>query len=436
MSSNTILINCGNYDKYINISPYFSRFIQDIQKNFNIDNKNFNDYKILANVEFNDNKKGDYPINSESDYRNIILGNYHINCIRIENKKEIPKNKFISQNSNNSIKNNNIKKNFNENSSKELNKIQGYNELKSYVDRELKYLKKDMEEMKNNIKKIFSIINDLKIHNISNNSTTPSTLNSTKNVITNNYNNNINENSNSLSKGISKSIVYNKNNDNINKNNNEYNINREQSIRNINIYNSVVPSNKANINKNNNYKVDFILNNTKFPVVIKSQINNIFYRNLEIKIKNIGIDLPYQCKIKSINNNFMKIDPVFINNGKPIKNNEEITVNLAIQFGNIKNIKQGYHDIQICIYNEYYKDVNIICDEKIKVQIIDSEKNIVDNKKANNRINLIDNEVSTYNLFDNNNINYLNNMNKYNKNVGGSFKNSSNVYINNKRTNY
>ena len=432
----SILVYFGKKDATINITPYFSNFIQEIQKNFHIDNKNLNDYQILANVEFNDKTTRDYPINSDSDYRNIILGNYNINCIKIENKKEIPKNKYSNQNSNNSIKNNNIKKIFNENSSKELNKIQGYNELKKYVDKELNYLKKEVEEIKNNIKKIFSILNDIKIHNISNNSTTPSTLNSTKNVITNNYNNNINENSNSLSKGISKSIVYNKNNDNINKNNNEYNINREQSIRNINIYNSVVPSNKANINKNNNYKVNFILNKTKFPVVIKSQINNIFYRNFEIQIKNIGIELPSQCKIKSINNNSMKIDPVFINNGRPIRNNEEITVNLAIKFDNIKNIKQGYYDIQFCIFNEYYKDVNIICDEKIKVQIIDSEKNIVDNKKANNRINLIDNEVSTYNLFDNNNMNYLNNMNKYNKNIGGSFKNSSNVYINNKRSNY
>ena len=451
MEPKSIYVFFNNKEGIINITPYFTKFIQDIQKLFKIDNKNLNDYQIYAQVEFNDKTNREYPINNESNYRNIMLGNYFIQCIRIE-KKEIQKNKFVNQNSNNSIKNNSFKKNY-ENSSKELNNsikknyyenspiklnnIQTYNELKKYVDKELNILKNEVKEIKDNNKNIFLIIKEIQnnINNISNYSTTPSTINSTKNVVTNNYNNNINENSNSLSKGISKSIVYNKNNDyNIN-------INKEQSIRNINVFNSSVsPSNKFNVNKNNNYKVLFNLNEKKFPVVIKSQINNIYYRNLEIQIRNIGSDLPAYCKIKSLNNNYMKIDPVFINNGKPIKNNEEVKVNLTIKFEMIKNIKQGFYDIQICLFNEYYKDINIICDEKIKVQIIDSEKNIVDNnnKKPTNNNYLIENEVSNYNLFDNRNLNYLNNMNKYNinKNVGSSLKNSSNIYMTNKKTNY
>jgi len=421
----------------INITPYFTKFIQDIQKNFGIDNKNLNDYRILAQVEFNDKSIREYPINSESSYRNIMLGNYLINYIKIE-KKETPKIKYANQKSNNSIKSiNSINKNNNENTSKELNNNQSYNELKKYVDKELNILKNEIKEIKDNIKNIFTILKELQNNYISNVSTTPSTINSTKNATNNNYNNINNENSNSLSKGISKSIVFNKNNEILNKNN-DYNINKEQSIRNINIYNSVTQSSKNNMNKNNNYKALFNLNEKKFPVVIKSQLNNDIYKNLEIKIKNIGLDLPAQCKIKSLNNNFIKIDTVYINNGKPIKYNEEITVNLTIKFGMLKYIKQGFYDIQICIFNELNKDINIISDEKIRVQIIDSEKNIVDNKKVNNNYNLISNEVSAYNLFDNRNMNYLNDMNRYNnsKNVSGSFKNSSNIYINNKRTTF
>ena len=148
----------------------------------------------------------------------------------------------------------------------------------------------------------------------------------------------------------------------------------------------------------------------------------------------------------------MKIEPTFINNGRPIKNNELISVILNIKFEMIKNIKQGNYEIQICLFNEYDKEVLITCEEKITVKIIDSETNIVTNKyNNNNNINnnynnyLINDEVSSYNLFGNKNMNYLNNINKNygnynnnsNKNVNSSYKTSNNnVYMNNKRSNY
>ena len=146
----------------------------------------------------------------------------------------------------------------------------------------------------------------------------------------------------------------------------------------------------------------------------------------------------------------MKIEPTFINNGKPFKNNELINVNLIIKFENIKNIKQGDYDIQICLFNEYDKEIFIICEDKIKVKIIDSETNIVTNKNNNitnnHNKNLINDEVSSYNLFGKNNLNYLNNYNKNyinynnnnsNKNVNSSYKTpNNNIYMNNRRSNY
>ena len=343
------------------------------------------------------------------------------------------------------------------------------------IEKEIINLKNGLDAANKDIKTIFEIIKEMQINinyiknnlnNTTSASSTPSNSNSSKKVnnnfnnnfnnkinnnynnnINNNYNNNINinsinENSNS-SKGISKSNIYNKNIKNPN-NNNEFNINKNQ---NINVYNSVLPN--KNVNKFTRYKVDFILNKSKFPVIIKSQLNSNNYRNLEIRIKNTGIDLPAKCKIKSINQSFMKIEPTFINNGRPIKNNELISVILNIKFEMIKNIKQGNYDIQICLFNEYDKEVLIICEEKITVKIIDSETNIVTNKYNNNMNNnynnyLINDEVSSYNLFGKN-MNYLNNINKNygnynnnsNKNVNSSYKNSNNnVYMNNKRSNY
>jgi len=144
----------------------------------------------------------------------------------------------------------------------------------------------------------------------------------------------------------------------------------------------------------------------------------------------------------------MKIEPTFINNGKPIRNNELISVILNIKFEMIKNIKQGDYEIQICLFNENNNEIFITCEEKITVKIIDSETNIVTNKNNNNitnnyNKNLINDEVSNYNLFNINNMNYLNNVNKNyynnnsNKNVNSSHKTSNNnVYMNNRRTNY
>ncbi len=470
MESNSILVFFQGHEALIKKNTYFSKFIEDIQRNFHIDNRNMNEYQILATVEFNDNKTRDYPINTDTNYRNIILGNYCVNYIQIKNKKETPKNTFITKNSNSSINNNsNKKKNYNENSSsKELSNN------KMNIEKEINNLKKIVDANNKDIKTLFEIVKEMQINinyimrnNTTSASSTPSNSNSSKKVnnnfnnnfnnnINNNYNNNINnnynnnnninsinENSNS-SKGISKSNIYNKNIKNPN-NNSEFNINKNQ---NINVYNSVLPNKNVN-NKFTKYKVDFILYKNKFPVIIKSQLNSNNFRNLEIKIKNTGIDLPARCKIKSINQSFMKIEPTFINNGKPIKNNELINVILNIKFEMIKNIKQGNYDIQICLFNEYDKEVLIICEEKITVKIIDSETNIVTNKYNNNMNNnynnyLINDEVSSYNLFGKN-MNYLNNINKNygnynnnsNKNVNSSYKNSNNnVYMNNKRSNY
>ena len=474
MDSNSILVFFQGHEAYIKKNTYFTKFIEDIQRNFHIDNKNMNEYQILAAVEFNDGKTRDYPINNDSNYRNIILGNYCVNYIQIKNRKETPKNTFTNKNSNSSINNNsNKKKNYNENSS---SKESSNNKMN--IEKEINNLKIGLDEVKKDIKTLFEIVKEIQINinYIMNNrnsttsaSSTPSNSNSSKRVnnnfnnnfnnninnnynnnnINNNYNNNynnninnINENSNS-SKGISKSNIYNKNIKNPN-NNSEFNINKNQ---NINVYNSVLPN--KNVNKFTKYKVDFILYKNKFPVIIKSQLNSNNYRNLEIKIKNTGIDLPAKCKIKSINQSFMKIEPTFINNGRPIKNNELISVILNIKFEMIKNIKQGNYDIQICLFNEYDKEVFIICEEKITVKIIDSETNIVTNKYNNNNNNynnyLINDEVSSYNLFGNKNLNYLNNVNKNygnynnnsNKNVNSSYKTSNNnVYMNNKRSNY
>jgi len=473
MESNSILVFFQGHEALIKKNTYFTKFIEDIQRNFHIDNKNMNEYQILAAVEFNDGKIKDYIINTDTNYRNIILGNYCVNYIQIINKKQTPKNTFTNKNSNSSINNNsNKKKNYNENSSsKELSNN------KMNIEKEINNVKNDLDVVKKDVKTLFEIVKEMQINinyiknnlnNTTSASSTPSNSNSSKKVnnnfnnnfnnkinnnynnnINNNYNNNINinsinENSNS-SKGISKSNIYNKNIKNPN-NNSEFNINKNQ---NINVYNSVLPNKNVN-NKFTKYKVDFILNKSKFPVIIKSQLNSNNYRNLEIKIKNTGIDLPAKCKIKSINQSFMKIEPTFINNGRPIKNNELISVILNIKFEMIKNIKQGNYDIQICLFNEYDKEVLIICEEKITVKIIDSETNIVTNKYNNNINNnynnyLINDEVSSYNLFGNKNMNYLNNINKNygnynnnsNKNVNSSYKTSNNnVYMNNKRSNY
>ena len=118
MDSNSILVFFQGHEALIKKNTYFTKFIEDIQRNFHIDNKNMNEYQILAAVEFNDGKTRDYPINNDSNYRNIILGNYCVNYIQIKNRKETQKNTFTNKNSNSSINNNsNKKKNYNENSS-------------------------------------------------------------------------------------------------------------------------------------------------------------------------------------------------------------------------------------------------------------------------------------------------------------------------------
>ena len=235
MESNSILVFFQGHEALIKKNTYFSKFIEDIQRNFHIDNKNMNEYQILATVEFNDNKTRDYPINNDTNYRNIILGNYCVNYIQIINKKQTPKNTFITKNSNSSINNNsNKKKNFNENSSsKELSNNKMNN------DKEINNVKNDLDAVKKDVKTLFETVKEIQINinyimnnrfNTTSASSTPSNSNSSKKVnnnfnnnfnnnINNNYNNNINnnynnnninsinENSNS-SKGISKSNIY------------------------------------------------------------------------------------------------------------------------------------------------------------------------------------------------------------------------------------
>ena len=466
MDSNSIIVSFKEREALIKKNAYFSKFIEDIQRTFNISNIVLNDYLILAKVEYNDKKTKEYQIYNDTSYRNVILGNFYVNYVKIKKKTETQKNTYINKNSNSSINNNSNKKKINNenSSSNELSNNKMNIDLKKYVDNELNKFKNELVAVKNDIKTIFKLLNEIQKnfdYHISNHynttsaSSTPSYTNSTKRVNNNNNNNNynnninnnnfnnnnitINENSNS-SKGISKSIIYNNSIKNQNNNINEFNINKNQ---NFNPYNSFLPN--KNINKITNYKVDFFLNKNKFPVIIKTQLNSNNYRNLEIKIKNTGNDLPAKCKIKSINQSFMKIEPTYINNGKLIKNNETINVNLNIKFENIKTIKQGDYEIQICLFNEFNKEINITCEEKITVRIIDSETNIVanksNNKNNNYNNNLINDEVSNFNLFNNRNMNYINNYagynNNINKNVSGSYKASNNnVYMNNRRTNY
>ena len=425
----------NNLIKSVYLYNNFATFVRNIGKEFQINN---NDIKNLQFYILYDNNLK-IGIN-ENTYKDYFIQENYINDIYCELKKEIKKiiikdkremNNIRGKSENNNIKerrnlieigkrnisgnpkqeinnyfrdnkreqqgNNNLKeskikeKNFNDNllSDKMESNIQKENGLMKLNGEDIKNLQKQMNEMKEDIFKLFTLNNDLKQQLKDLNEK----INKTNQDIFINYKKAINDKFNNTESKFNeyKKDINNKLNNVLKLNNNFSSIKKEQELINISI------DNKSD------------LKNEPFNNIIKEKENiNSIKNNSNLNNKFINISM----KLKESNENI----PSSNNNNDKIYNSEGSKINISSE-----NKKKLIND-------NYFQNIHISKTINHPNANISNKKNI--NNNNNNYKNV--NNNNQYNKIDFNKYIKNNNISK-NINLNNNINNSNNKNINNQQ---
>lgn len=179
-----------------------------------------------------------------------------------------------------------------------------------------------------------------------------------------------------------------------------------------------------------------IITNSRTPAKLKSQIIQKKPIKFSIDILNNGtIPIPGKTYIKPIQNDTesdLIIEETIINNGKEVGINERIQVSLFVNLKNYKNIKNGINIGKFILWNEKYSQIGN--EGIVKIEIIDENKNIIENNeisKTHKEISKEDYSVFNFEQNDQRKMTHQVKPNEFNKMIEGNINEKGDNYDDN-----